>query len=125
MQHSDNGAAPPVNRLSHRTIPDVFLDTMPGAGEEFVPLTPSMIHIWHWHKVARDASSEQNHKDSERFVYSFYDAFHQLRAPHRLPAPPKTLAWLNQPALDVSSGFKGHANAPPASKYYLTRYMLH
>jgi glycosyltransferase involved in cell wall biosynthesis len=125
MHPSDNGAAAPGNRLTQRTISDVFLDAaLEGSNEEFVPLTPSMIHIWRMHESAKEAALQQN-KKRERFVYSFYDAFHQMRGPHRLASPPNTLQWLNQSALDVSSGFQIHANMVPAPKYYLTRYMVH
>ena len=52
-------------------------------------------------------------------------SFIKCASPTRLPVPPNTLRWLNQPALDVSSAFDAPAANLPVQKYYLTRYMLH
>src|SRR5579863_7677199 len=125
MHHpGDNGAAELRNLISPHTIAEVFLNAPTGSDPEFVPLSPFMIHIWRMHGLPNEAALKQN-RDRERFVYWFYDAFHQMRVPYQVPAPPNTLRWLNRPALDVSSAFDAPAANLPAQKYYLTRYMLH
>src|SRR5215475_13583466 len=97
----------PQSRVNQLTFTDVFLNAPSGDSEDFVPLTPFMIHVWRQHGLTGEAILERN-KDRERFVYSFYDTFHKSLAPHLLVAPPKTLRWLNRPALDISSDFESH-----------------
>ena len=124
MHHSgDNGVSELRNLISPHTIAEVFLNAPTGSDPEFVPLSPFMIHIWRTHGLPNEAALEQN-RDRERFVYRFYDTFHQARAPYRLPVPPNTLRWLNRPALDVSSACEAPATLP-VQRYYLTKYMLH
>jgi glycosyltransferase involved in cell wall biosynthesis len=110
--------------VTHRSIAETFLEAPMGPTDDFVPLTPFMIHIWRQHGLPSNAALERN-KEREKFVYTFYDFFNRTRAPNRLPVPPNTLRWLNRPALDVSSAFETQANPLPAQRYYLTRFMLH
>ena len=83
-----------------------------------------MIHVWRQRGLDNEEMLERA-PDRERFAYSFFDYFHHSRAPHRLAAAPKILQWLNQPALDVSSGFDSHRAALGVQNRYLTRYMFH
>ena len=110
--------------MSPPTVADVFLNAPTRPDPEFVPLSTFMVHIWRMNGLKSEDALDQN-RERERFVYWFYDTFHQTRAPYRLPAPPNTLQWLNRPALDVSSAFKASTSTFAAPKYYLTRYMLH
>lgn len=125
MYHSGAQGADELHPLiDPHNLAGIFLHAPTRSDPEFVPLTPFMIHVWRMHGLPNDGALEQN-RDRERFVYSFYDTFHQTRAPYRLPAPPNTLQWLNQPALDVSSAFEAQGATLAGQKYYLTRYMRH
>jgi glycosyltransferase involved in cell wall biosynthesis len=117
----------PVNSkaaITPGSIFEVFLEAPRCPTDNFVPLTPFMIHVWRQNGLPSESALEQPDQ-RERFVYWFYDTFHRLRTPYRWPVPLNTLQWLNHSALEVSSGFKKQMGRPPAQKYYLTRFMLH
>lgn len=123
-QQIDHRAVELHNRVCTRTLSEVFLEAPLEPREELAPLTPFMIHVWRQQGLQNDATLHRA-KDREGFVYSFYDRFHQTCAPHHIISAPNTLAWLNQPALDVSSEFETSGDAIRGQRYYLTRYMLH
>jgi glycosyltransferase involved in cell wall biosynthesis len=97
--------------VSSCTLSDIFLHASAGADGAGAPLTPFMIHVWRLQGLPEGAL-DRNH-ERQRFVFWFYDTYHQSRAPYHLAVPPATLRWLNAPALR------------PDPSRYLTRYMVH
>jgi glycosyltransferase involved in cell wall biosynthesis len=121
---TESGTADRSNMVTHRSISEAFLEAPMGPTDDFVPLTPFIIHIWRQSGLPSNAALERN-EERGKFLYAFYKSFYRTRAPNRLPVPPNTISWLNRPALNVSSAFETHANGLPAQRYYLTRFMLH
>ena len=102
----------------------MFLNASSGSSEEAAPLTPFMIHVWRQHGLDSEEMLERA-PDRERFVYTFYDTFHQTRAPHRLAAAHQNSAMAESAGARCLLGIESHAAALGVQNCYLTRYMLH
>jgi glycosyltransferase involved in cell wall biosynthesis len=112
MHPSDHGADKLPLAVTPQTFADVFLNASSGSNEQAAPLTPFMIHTWRQRGLDNEEVLESA-PDRESFAYSFFENFHQSRAPHRLAVAPRILQWLNQAVA------RGMENS------YLTRYMFH